>query len=86
MKTLAFIATLLVVACGAPGRPSGLPAPEYEEPQVEPWQPAPGALSPKTLEAAPTSESGGGNGAPPAPAATGGSSGGSGATLSPGTP
>lgn len=83
---------LLLSSCGAPGRPVGLPPPEYEQPSVAPW-PSPGAEAAKPGAAdapapavTPASGAGGVERAPEAPAGPSGNSGGSSATLSPGTP
>ena len=87
MKTLACSLgfTLALAACGAPGRPSGLPPPEYEQPGVEPWPPASEAPA---NGGAPASQSSsvGVEPAPEGPAGLPQNPGGSGATLSPGTP
>lgn len=69
-------------ACGTPGRPQGLPPPEYEVPKTEPWPL--GSVEP-TPSAAPSPAPSEAPAAPPeAPAPP--DAGGSGATLSPGTP
>jgi hypothetical protein len=73
---------LSLTGCGAAGRPSGLPAPEYEEPKIDPW---PSAATGQGGAAA----AAGVVGVEPAPEAPAGppeNLGGSGATLSPGTP
>ncbi len=70
----------LACACGAPGRPSGLPPPEYVQPTVEPYSPpipAPATAGPAEPAAEPAEP-------PPAPPAE--NVGGSGATLPAGTP
>jgi hypothetical protein len=71
-------------ACGPAPRPSGLPPPEYEQPQVEPWSPPSAAPTSAPVTApAPAPET-----VVPAPptAAPPESTGGSGATLPAGTP
>lgn len=87
MKTnvcaLAFGAVL--VACGSPGRPSGLPSPDYAVPTVEPWPPASAAAA----NAVPPDAEPAGQGVEPAPEEPAGprqNAGGSGATLPAGTP
>ena len=70
--------------CGnSAARPVGLPPPEYQQPQVEPWPPASASASPpaaaSAMESAPPPAA---SAAPLAPEVTGGS----GATLPPGTP
>jgi hypothetical protein len=58
---------LLLASCGTPGRPVGLPPPEYEEPHVEPWPTA--SAEPANSSAPPAStESVGVEPAPEAPA------------------
>jgi hypothetical protein len=62
------IALLALNACGTPGRPVGLPAPEYEQPHVEPWTPpaasaAPAEPPPPEAEAPPAPENVAGSGA-----------------------
>jgi hypothetical protein len=91
MKTLLWSLgfTLALAACGAPGRPSGLPPPEYEQPRVDPWPavsetPATGG-APVSAPASPSAGVGVGP-APEEPAGLPQNAGGSGATLSPGTP
>ena len=81
----AWVVAVSLAGCGAPGRPVGLPPPEYEVPQVVPWSP-PGAEAAKAgapaVEPAPV-------GVEPAPEEAAGlpqNAGGSGATLAPGTP
>jgi hypothetical protein len=71
---LTTIALLALNACGTPGRPVGLPPPEYQEPQVEPWTPPSAAPAQAPPEP------------PAAPAAAPENLGGSGATLPAGTP
>ncbi|HYQ17444.1 MAG TPA: hypothetical protein VEQ58_16840 [Polyangiaceae bacterium] len=77
----------LLGACGAPGRPVGLPAPEYEEPKVEAWPPA-SAQPAKSPEAAPPSASETEQGVTPAPEEPAGPPGnvGGSATLGAGSP
>jgi hypothetical protein len=72
------IALLALDACGSSGRPVGLPAPEYEQPQVEPWTPPSAAVAPSPPEPQATPE--------PAPVAAPENVAGSGATLPAGTP
>ncbi len=90
MKTrlwsLALALALALGGCGAPGRPSGLPPPEYEEPNVEPWSPAPGEAAKGGAPAPDSSAPIGVEPAPEAPAGPPQNAGGSGATLRPGTP
>lgn len=95
MKThlCGLLLSLCLMACGAPGRPSGLPDPEYQQPQVEPWPPASAAVptaAPPTAEPAdePADERAkvGIEPAPEAPAGLPQNAGGSGATLPAGTP
>jgi hypothetical protein len=91
MKTSLCFALLaaLLAGCGTPGRPVGVPPPEYEEPHVEPWPPASAeAAKPAApLQApAPSGSADGVGPAPEVPAGAGHNSGGSGARLSPGTP
>jgi len=89
MKTrrYSFALALSLASCGAPGRPSGLPAPEYEEPQVAPWPAAvPSAEPAQGGATAANSTPAGVEPAPEAPAGPPQNAGGSGATLSPGTP
>jgi hypothetical protein len=79
--SLALVFTL--AGCGAPGRPTGLPAPEYEEPKVEPW------LAPEAAKGGAAGSAAVGAGVEPAPEAPAGlpqNAGGSGATLPAGTP
>jgi predicted small lipoprotein YifL len=88
---LGFALLLSFAGCGTPGRPVGLPPPEYEQPRVEPWLPASVETSKAGAAGAPSAAGAqaGGNGiepAPEAPAGLRGNSGGSSATLSPGTP
>ena len=73
-----------LAACGAPGRPTGLPAPEYEEPKVDPWLPAVAPDAAK--DGAAGSAVVGVEPAPEAPAGLPQNAGGSGATLPAGTP
>jgi|GEM_PF-5089699 len=76
---------VLLTACGPVGRPSGLPAPEYEVPQLDPWPPASSATAKAgapAVEPAPV----GVEPAPEEPAGPPQNAGGSGATLPPGTP
>lgn len=76
---------VLLAGCGTPGRPSGLPAPEYEVPQLEPWPPVSAAAAKAgapAVEPAPM----GVEPAPEEPAGLPQNAGGSGATLPPGTP
>ncbi len=69
------------VGCGGnTTRPTGLPAPEYQEPQVSPWPPASASPAPPAVEE--KAESVPPDAAPAPPEGTGGS----GATLPPGTP
>jgi hypothetical protein len=75
---LTTIALLALNACGTPGRPVGLPPPEYQEPKVEPWAPPPAATAPSSSIAEPQPP------LEPPPAATPENVGGSGATLPPG--
>jgi hypothetical protein len=87
MKTrlCGLVVGLWLVSCGAPGRPSGQPPPEYEVPHVEPWPPA-SAAPPK---AAPPASPPAAQGVEPAPEAAAGlpqNTGGSGAKLPAGTP
>lgn len=83
MKTaICWFLLATVVACGAAKRPAGLPAPEYEDPRVEPWNPPQAA---PTATEAPAIEPAGGEPAPEEPVGPSGNNGGSGATLSPGT-
>ena len=74
-----------LAACGAPGRPSGLPPPEYEKPQVDPWTPA---SAPAEIVESPPPEAppAGVTPAPEGPAGLPQNAGGSGATLPPGNP
>lgn len=76
VQLLGFVALLAVTACGSPGRPVGLPPPEYDPPRVEPWSP------PATAAAAPAAEPEISTAPPAGPE----NEGGSGATLPPGTP
>jgi len=81
-----FALILLLTACGTPGRPVGLPAPEYQEPLVEPWPPAsaqPSKIPQPTPGSTPETEQGV-TPAPEEPAGPPGNVGGS-ATLGPGT-
>lgn len=81
---------LLIFSCGSPGRPVGLPPPEYQEPQVPAWPPG-STAPPKDPESPPPAPSAAvleGQGvtpAPEAPAGPPGNAGGS-ATLAPGSP
>lgn len=77
---------LTLAACGAPGRPSGLPAPEYEEPKLDPWPSAAAPAATKSDAAVAGSAGLGVEPAPEAPAGLPQNAGGSGATLPPGTP
>jgi len=93
MKTrLCFALLFTLVGCGTPGRPVGLPPPEYEQPHVEPWPPASaeaprgGAVGGSGGTATPNNDALGVGLAPEAPAGARGNSGGTSATLSPGTP
>jgi hypothetical protein len=72
------IALLALNACGSAGRPVGLPAPEYEQPKVEPWTPPPAAAAPSPPEPQAAPE--------PPPSAAPENVAGSGATLPAGTP
>jgi hypothetical protein len=86
-KRLCLLAALALAACGPPGRPQGLPPPEYEVPAVAPWSPA--SAAPAAAEPAPVVPEGSGAGVEPAPEAPAGlpqNAGGSGATLPAGTP
>jgi hypothetical protein len=81
----AVVALILAVGCGSPNRPTGLPAPEYQEPVVEPWSPPASSAAPSAEPApvaAPSSAPGEVVAPSPPPAGTGGS----GATLPAGTP
>jgi hypothetical protein len=80
----AFIGGVLLVGCGTPGRPSGLPAPEYEVPHVAPWPPPSSASA--AAPAAPTPPPVGVEPALEEPAGPPQNAGGSGATLPPGNP
>ena len=80
------VLAVMLAGCGAPGRPSGLPAPEYEEPKVDPWPPAAAPETAKSSAAVAGSAAVGVEPAPEAPAGLPQNAGGSGATLSPGTP
>ena len=78
-----------LAGCGTPGRPSGLPPPEYEEPKVDPWPAGSAtAAAEPAKDGAPAAASApvGVEPAPEAPAGPRQNAGGSGATLSPGTP
>lgn len=75
---------LCSASCGAPGRPNGLPPPEYEVPQVAPWQPV--SAAPPQAQAPPEPAAEGVEPAPEAPAGLPQNAGGSGATLPAGTP
>lgn len=75
---LTTIALLALNACGTPGRPVGLPPPEYQEPHVEPWAAPSAAPAPAPTEPPVQAE--------PVPAAAPENLGGSGATLPAGTP
>jgi len=76
-----------LIACGAPGRPSGLPDPEYEQPQATPWPPASAAAVKGGAPATePEPEPVGAKPAPEGPAGPPQGTSGSGATLPPGIP
>ena len=54
-RVCCLVLPLLLASCGTPGRPVGLPPPEYEEPHVEPWpptsaEPAKGGAPPASTE------------------------------------
>jgi hypothetical protein len=40
-QALVTLMTALIVACGGPDRPTHLPPPVYEQPELPPWQPEP---------------------------------------------
>ena len=91
MKTYryALLFSLCLTACGAPGRPHGLPDPEYQQPQVEPWPPASAAAPAVPAPANEPADEPAIVGVEPAPEGPAGlpqNVGGSGATLPAGTP
>ena len=92
MKAALFCAVIAasLVGCGTPGRPVGLPPPEYEEPRVEPWSPPAAPSAPPSAEPEPPPSAA----PPPDPAASAApplsapplEGGGGSGTLRPGTP
>ena len=83
-RLYASVLGVLLAGCGAPGRPSGLPPPEYEVPQVAPWSP-PGAEAAKAGAPAVEPAQVGVEPGPEEAAGLPQNAGGSGATLPPGT-